>query len=111
MLESSSVINIINNLDPVVPARMICEGRETTMTILKERRIALGVILCAAIAVMANAYPGRSSSTWNGMAGSQNVGSLERRISSLEQRLYSIGTSINRLEQSALSPRTPALQP
>jgi hypothetical protein len=81
------------------------------MTILKERRIALGVILCTAIAVMANAYPGRSSSTWKAMAGSQNVGSLERRISSLEQRLYSIETSINRLQQSAISERTPVVQP
>ena len=81
------------------------------MTILKERRIALGMILCAAIAVMANAYPGRSSSTWKAMAGSQDVGSLDRRISSLEQRLYSIETSINRLEQSAISQRTPVSQP
>ena len=81
------------------------------MTILKERRIALGVILCAAISVMANAYPGRSSAIRRAMAGSQDVGSLDRRISSLEQRLYSIETSINRLEQSAISQRTPVLQP
>jgi hypothetical protein len=59
MLESGSVINIINNLDAfqvrpplaLVFLRMICEGRETTMTILNERRIALGVILCAAIEI------------------------------------------------------------
>ena len=79
------------------------------MTILKERRIALSVILCAAVAVMANA--GMSSSTSKALAGSQDVRSLDRRISSLEQRLYSIETSINRLEQSAISQRTPAVQP
>jgi predicted RNase H-like nuclease (RuvC/YqgF family) len=45
------------------------------------------------------------------MAGSQDVGSLDRRISSLEQRLYSIETSINRLEQSAISQRAPVSQP
>jgi predicted RNase H-like nuclease (RuvC/YqgF family) len=81
------------------------------MTILRERNIALGVILCVAICVIANAYPGKSSSELEGITGSQDVRSLDRRISSLEQRLYSIGVSINRLEQSAISQRTPVLQP
>jgi hypothetical protein len=82
------------------------------MTLLKGRRIVPGVILCTAIGVMANAYASRSSFAWKGVTGSQDVGSLDRRISSLEQRLYSIEASINRLQQSAISPRRPpALQP
>src|SRR6266513_5580987 len=81
------------------------------MTFLKERRITLGVILCAVIGMMVNAYASNSSFTWKGATGSQNVGSLERRISSLEQRLYSIETRINRLEQSAISQRPPISQP
>ncbi|MCM3901565.1 MAG: hypothetical protein ND866_07645 [Pyrinomonadaceae bacterium] len=81
------------------------------MTILKERHIARGVALCALICVIANAYTNNGSSELEGLTGSQDVRSLDRRISSLEQRLYSIESSINRLEQSARSQRTPASQP
>jgi len=78
---------------------------------LKERRIALCMIICAAIGVMANAYPGEGYSELEGMTGSQDVRSLDRRISSLEQRLYSIETSINRLERSAIAQPRPATSP
>lgn len=81
------------------------------MTILRERHIALGVVLCALICVIGNAYTSNSSSELEGLTGSQDVRSLDRRISSLEQRLYSIESSINRLEQSARSQRPPASQP
>ena len=81
------------------------------MTILKERRIVLGVILCTAVGVLANAYPGKNSSEMEGTIGSQDVRGLDRRISSLEQRLYSIEVSINRLERSAISQRPPASPP
>lgn len=81
------------------------------MTILKERRIALRVVLCAAICVIANPYTSKSSSELEGIPGLQDVRSLDRRISSLEQRLYSIESSINRLDQFARSQRTPASQP
>ena len=81
------------------------------MTISKERHIALGVVLCALICVIANAYTTNGSSELEGLTGSQDVRSLDRRVSSLEQRLYSIESSINRLEQSARSQRTPASQP
>jgi hypothetical protein len=81
------------------------------MSCLQHWRLALGIVLCAVIGVMANAYPGMSSSELEGMTGFQDVRSLDRRISSLEQRLYSIEVSINRLEQSAISQRTPPLQP
>ena len=81
------------------------------MPILKEWRIALSVILCTAIGVMANAYPSKSTSAPEYIPGSQDVRGLDRRISSLEQRLYSIETSINRLERSAISQRPPVVSP
>ena len=77
------------------------------MTILKEQRIALVVIFCSFAAVMANAYPGKISSELEAVNGSQDVRSLDRRISLLEQRLYSIERNISRLEQTATSPRRP----
>ncbi len=82
-----------------------------TMNIFKERSIALGLILCAAIGVMTNAYQGKSFSELEGMTGSQDVRGLDRRISSLEQRLYFIEASINKLERSAISQRPPVLSP
>jgi hypothetical protein len=78
------------------------------MTILKERHLALAVILGAAICVIANAYPGKGPFELEGLAGSQDVRTLDRRISLLEQRLYSIEVSLNRLERSAITQRTPA---
>ncbi len=79
------------------------------MNYLKKCLLPLGIVLCAVIGVMANAYPG--SSALENMTETQDVRSLDRRISLLEQRLYSIESSINRLQQSALSPRTPISQP
>ena len=81
------------------------------MSFFKQWRLALGIVLCAVIGVMIYTYPGRSSSAFAGIPGTQDVRSLDRRITSLEMRLYSIETSINRLEQTALSQRSPVLQP
>jgi len=81
------------------------------MTVSKEWHIALGMILCAAAGAFVNAYPGKSSSAVEGMTGSQDVRTLDRRISSLEQRLYSIEVNISRLQQSAVSQRPPVSQP
>jgi hypothetical protein len=81
------------------------------MTILKERHIARVVILSVTVCVIANAFTSKSSSDLEGTTGSQDVRTLDRRISSLEQRLYSIESSINRLDQSARTQRAPALQP
>jgi hypothetical protein len=80
------------------------------MTILKERHISLGVILSAAICVIANAYPGKGSFELESLSGPQDVRILDRRISSLEQRLYSIEVSLNRLERSTITQR-PAASP
>lgn len=84
------------------------------MTNIKDRQIALSMILCAAVCVLASAYPGSSeelpgSSELEGPAETQDVRSLDRRMTLLEQRLYSIETSINRLEQSAVSQRRPTV--
>ena len=82
------------------------------MSFLRKWRLALGIILCAVIGVIANAYPGdRSPLALEEVTGAQDVRSLERRISSLEQRLYSIESNINRLQQSAVSQRPPVSQP
>lgn len=80
------------------------------MNSLKKWSLPLGMILCFVIGVMANAYPGKRSSALDNMTETQDVRSLDRRISSLEQRLYSIESSINRLQQSALSQRPPVSQ-
>ena len=81
------------------------------MSFSKKWRVALVIVLCAVIVVTASAYAARSSFAWESMTAVQDVRSLDRRISSLEQQLYSIQTSINRLEQSSLSQRTPSSQP
>jgi hypothetical protein len=53
------------------------------MTRSGERRLVLPAIVCAAIGVMANVYPGKVASESEGMTGSQDVRTLDRRISSL----------------------------
>jgi predicted RNase H-like nuclease (RuvC/YqgF family) len=79
------------------------------MNFLKKSHLALGIVLCAVIGIMANVYPGNSSSALE--EKTQDVGSLDRRITSVEQRLYSIESSISRLQQSALSERSRVSQP
>jgi predicted RNase H-like nuclease (RuvC/YqgF family) len=79
------------------------------MNFLKKLHLVLVIVLCAGIGIMANVYPGRSSSALEEMT--QDVGSLDRRITSIEQRLYSIESSISRLQQLALSERSRASQP
>jgi hypothetical protein len=80
------------------------------MSFSKKWRAALVIVLSTVIVLIACAYAARSSFAWESMTAVQDVRSLDRRISSLEQQLYSIQTSINRLEQSALSQRTPSSQ-
>lgn len=81
------------------------------MNLLKTWRVALVVILCAAIGMTASAYRVKSSIASANAAGAQDTVHLERRISLLEQRFYSVETSINRLEQQAsLSQRPSTMQ-
>ena len=79
------------------------------MNFLKKSHLVLGIVLCAVIGIVANVYPGKSSSALE--VRPQDVGSLDRRITSVEQRLYSIESSISRLQQSALSERSRPSQP
>ena len=67
---------------------------------MKRLNLVLGILLCLGIGVMAK----NSSET-------QDVSSLDRRISLLEQRFYSIESSISRLQQYVTSQRPPVSQP
>lgn len=81
------------------------------MNFLKNSHLALGIVLCLAIGIIVNVYPGKVSSASEGMTNTQDVRTLDRRISLLEQRLYSIELNINRLQQSGVSQRSPVPQP
>jgi uncharacterized coiled-coil protein SlyX len=77
------------------------------MKIFRKFYIALTIVLGAAIVLMASVYTGKSSSGVEATT-TQDVGSLDRRISLLEQRLFSIESSINRLQQVVVSQRSTA---
>lgn len=78
---------------------------------LKRWRAAL-LTICVIIGVAAGAYWVKSSSASNPATDTQDVTSLERRISLLEQRFYTMETGINRLEQQVLlSERQSVSQP
>lgn len=79
------------------------------MNFLKQSHLALVLILCAVIWMMANVSLGRSSSGVTENATQDNA-SLDRRISLLEQRFYSLELSINRLQQAAVSQRSTGTQ-
>jgi len=76
------------------------------MSFSKRLNLVLGVLLCLAIGVVANVSRGKSSAN-----ETQDPASLDRRISMLEQRFYSIESSISRLQQSMASQRPPVTQP
>ncbi len=71
------------------------------MKVLKFWHVTLIIILCVAAGVTAHAYREEDSPSPTIAAGPQDVTNLDRRISMLEQRLYTIESSINRLEQQA----------
>ena len=66
----------------------------------------LFVTCLAMIGLIANSYAARASGA-TARATAQDPASLDRRISTLEQRLYFIETRINRLEQQATVPVRP----
>ena len=74
------------------------------MNISKQANLVLVVVLCAVIGVMANSSRGSSSPT-------QDVSSLDRRLSLLEQRFYSVESNISRLQQYVAAQRPPVSQP
>ena len=75
------------------------------MNLSKQSNFVLVVVLCAVIGVMAGISRGSSSSE------AQDPSSLDRRLSLLEQRFYSVESSISRLQQYVAAQRTPVSQP
>lgn len=74
------------------------------MNTIRNWRLPLIVLLSAAAIVLVAADRNRSASTATATtlnADSQDLTSLERRISLIEQRFYGLETSINRLEQQS----------
>ncbi|HKP87034.1 MAG TPA: hypothetical protein VJZ26_13105 [Blastocatellia bacterium] len=68
------------------------------------RIIRIGISMlafCAIVATAVEAYRARPAS--EPAAGAQDVIGLDRRINSLEQRLYSIESSISRLQQQSIT--------
>lgn len=74
------------------------------MSFSKRLNLVLGVLLC--FAIVANVSRGKSAAN-----ETQDPASLDRRISLLEQRFYSIESSISRLQQYMASQRPPVSQP
>ncbi|HSE19488.1 MAG TPA: hypothetical protein VLB46_20665 [Pyrinomonadaceae bacterium] len=75
------------------------------MNLSKQSNLVLIIVLCAVIAVMANSSRGSSATAV------QDPSSLDRRISLLEQRFYSIESSISRLQQYVAAQRPAVSQP
>ena len=75
------------------------------MNFSKQSNVMLIVVLCGVIGVMASSSRGSSASN------TQDVSSLDRRISLLEQRFYSVESSISRLQQYIAAQRPPVSQP
>ena len=78
------------------------------MNFSKQMNLVLVVVLCAVIGVMANSSRGASS---RAATENQDVSSLDRRISLLEQRFYTVESNISRLQQYVAAQRPPVSQP
>ena len=75
------------------------------MNFSKQSNLVLVLALCVVVGTVANVSWGKSS------AEPQDPGSLDRRISLLEQRFYQVESSINRLQTYIASQRPPTSQP
>lgn len=73
------------------------------MNLSKQSNLVLFVVLCAVIGVMASISRGNNSI--------QDPGSLDRRLSLLEQRFYSVESSVSRLQQYVATQRPSLPQP
>jgi len=73
------------------------------MNLSKQSNLVLVVLLCAVIGVMASISRGNNAT--------QDPSSLDRRLSLLEQRFYSVESSVNRLQQYVATQRSPISQP
>jgi len=75
------------------------------MNTSRQSNLVLVLVLCVVVGTVANVSWGKSS------AEPQDPGSLDRRISMLEQRFYQVESSINRLQTYIASQRPPSSQP
>ena len=75
------------------------------MNFSKHSNLVLVLVLCVVVGTVVNVSRGRSS------AETQDPGSLDRRISLLEQRFYQVESSINRLQTYIASQRPQVSQP
>lgn len=75
------------------------------MNTSRQSNLVLVLVLCVVVGTVANVSWGKSS------AEPQDPGSLDRRISLLEQRFYQVESSINRLQTYIASQRPPTSQP
>ena len=75
------------------------------MNLSKQSNLVLVIVLCAVIGLVASSSRGSSATV------PQDVSSLDRRLSLLEQRFYSIESSISRLQTYVASQRPPVSQP
>ena len=73
------------------------------MNLSKQSNLVLVVALCAVIGVMASISRGNNAT--------QDPSSLDRRLSLLEQRFYSLESSISRLQQYVATQRPSVSQP
>jgi predicted RNase H-like nuclease (RuvC/YqgF family) len=78
------------------------------MKFVRQSNLVLGLILCGVVAMMANISRGKGSV--EPANTTQDINSLDRRISMLEQRFYTLESSINRLQQYVISQRPPVSQ-
>ena len=78
------------------------------MNLSRQSNLVLIVVLCAVIGVMASISRGNSA---NAPAENQDLMSLDRRLSLLEQRFYTMESSINRLQTYLAAQRPPVTQP
>ena len=78
------------------------------MNLSKQSTLVLVVVLCAVLGVMITSSRGNSSTA---ATEPQDVSSLDRRLSLLEQRFYSMESSISRLQQYIAAQRPPVSQP
>jgi uncharacterized protein YlxW (UPF0749 family) len=80
------------------------------MKMLKTIRLLLISVACVLAAMVPIAHPGNTSLEPEAMAA-QDVMILDRRISSLEQRFFSLESSINQLQQQYMASRSSPASP
>ena len=80
------------------------EGNKV-MNFSKHSNLVLVLVFCVVIGTVVNVSHGKSS------AETQDVGSLDRRISMLEQKFYQLDSSMNRLQQYVATQRPQVTSP